>query len=380
MAAVTRKKVKVLLIDDAEELLLGLKALLQRAGYEVITSNNGTDGLSLALSEKPDVIVCDVMMPPPDGFELKKIMSAKPEVSEIPFIFLTARSSQKDRLIGLDTGADDYMSKPFDVRELIARIEAILKRQERGRRSGLLEGQLQMDQLRRMITQNVSHEMRTPITVMISSLELALQGKTENDQAPINDFIKTALVNAQRLKNLTDDLLLLYAIDQGKINTFRTPINLDYDFSAVIQETMDRWRDKRLTSEITIGENVVINAPKDGFKCMVAHLVDNACKFSPDLGKIKIDLQRNGVGGCILEIKDTGPGIPDAFKEKVFERYFQVSQGDNRKYAGIGVGLFISRAIARALDGDVEVMESSAGCRIHLTLPEGKADWNSGGD
>lgn len=374
------KQIRVLLIDDAEELLIGLKALLQRAGYEVFTSNNGTDGLSLALVEKPDVIVCDVMMPPPDGFELKKIMSEKPEVADIPFIYLTARANQMDRLKGLDTGADDYMTKPFDVRELIARIESILKRQELGRRSGLQEGQIQIEQLRRMITQNVSHELRTPITVMISSLELALQGKSESDKASVSDFIKTALDNAQRLKNLTDDLLLLYEIDQDKINTFRTPINLDFDFSTVIHESMDKWRDKELVLDLNIGENIVINAPKVGFKRVIAHLVDNACKFSPAKGCVKIHLDRNGVGGCLFDVEDQGAGIPPELKEKVFERYFQISQGDNRKFSGIGVGLFISRAIARALGGDVVLMDTPVGCRVRFTLPEGEADWKPGGE
>ncbi len=374
------KPVKVLLIDDAEEILIGLKALLQRGGYDVLTSNNGTDGLSLALSERPDVIVCDVMMPPPDGFELRKIISASPDVADIPFIFLTARASQMDRLIGLDTGADDYMTKPFDVRELIARIESILKRQELGRKTGLKESQLQMEMLRKTITQNVSHELRTPITVMITALELALREKTGTDQASVDEFIQTALSNAQRLRDLTDDLLLLYEIDQDKINTFRTPINLEYDFSIVVRDTLEKWQEKNLTPEIMMGESMVINAPRAGFKRIVAHLVDNACKFSPVGGFIKIDLQKNGIGGCLLEVSDQGPGIPGDQKERIFERYYQVSQGDNRKYSGIGVGLFISRAIARALGGNVEVIDSASGCKMRLILPEGEADWKVGGD
>lgn len=374
------KPVKVLLIDDAEEILIGLKALLQRGGYDVLTSNNGTDGLSLALSERPDVIVCDVMMPPPDGFELRKIISASPDVADIPFIFLTARASQMDKLIGLDTGADDYMTKPFDVRELIARIESILKRQELGRKTGLKESQLQMEMLRKTITQNVSHELRTPITVMITALELALREKTGTDQASVDEFIQTALSNAQRLRDLTDDLLLLYEIDQDKINTFRTPINLEYDFSIVVRDTLEKWQEKNLSPEIMMGESMVINAPRAGFKRIVAHLVDNACKFSPVGGFIKIDLQKNGIGGCLLEVSDQGPGIPGDQKERIFERYYQVSQGDNRKYSGIGVGLFISRAIARALGGNVEVIDSASGCKMRLILPEGEADWKVGGD
>jgi DNA-binding response OmpR family regulator len=118
----------ILIVDDETNLLFGLKTIMQRAGYEIITAANGTDGLSLARERLPNLILSDVMMPPPNGFELRKQLARDPKTAKIPFIFLTARASQGDKIFGFEAGADDYITKPFDRQELLARVQAVLRR------------------------------------------------------------------------------------------------------------------------------------------------------------------------------------------------------------------------------------------------------------
>jgi two-component system, OmpR family, alkaline phosphatase synthesis response regulator PhoP len=129
--------IKVLLIDDEANLLVGLKAVMTRAGYEVVTAGSGADGLRLAQEAHPDIIISDVMMPPPNGFELRRQLALNPKTATIPFIFLTARTAQVDKLHGLEAGADDYITKPFDRQELLIKVNNVLRRQEIGRRKGL---------------------------------------------------------------------------------------------------------------------------------------------------------------------------------------------------------------------------------------------------
>src|SRR5688572_13799025 len=102
----------VLVIDDEPAIRLGLVAALRRHGYQVIAAEDGNDGLQKARQQRPDLIVSDVMMPPPDGFELKRLMARDPELATVPFIFLTARTGVQDRIAGISDGADDYISKP----------------------------------------------------------------------------------------------------------------------------------------------------------------------------------------------------------------------------------------------------------------------------
>ena len=103
----------LLIIDDDPSLLIGLDGVLKREGYKVFTAKHGTMGLEIARDIIPDLIVCDLMMPPPNGFDVLTTLSQDPKTEHIPFIFLTARASETDKVKGLHLGADDYIVKPF---------------------------------------------------------------------------------------------------------------------------------------------------------------------------------------------------------------------------------------------------------------------------
>ena len=116
---------KILVVDDEDLLVKGIRFNLQNEGYEVLTGSNGLEALSIAQKESPDLIVLDVMMPEMDGLTAcAKIR----EFSNVPIILLTAKADDMDKLIGFDHGADDYLTKPFNILELKARIRALLRR------------------------------------------------------------------------------------------------------------------------------------------------------------------------------------------------------------------------------------------------------------
>lgn len=116
---------KILLVDDESEILEICCDYLKASGYEVLTAKDGTHGLSLARREKPDLIVLDLMMPEMDGLDVCRAIRRE---SNVPIIMLTARVEETDKLIGLELGADDYMTKPFSPRELVARVKVVLRR------------------------------------------------------------------------------------------------------------------------------------------------------------------------------------------------------------------------------------------------------------
>ncbi len=363
----------ILVVDDDPSLLLGLAAVIRRGGYQVVTAESGHDALQLAKAVSPDLILSDVMMPPPDGFELRRLMSLDPQLCSIPFIFLTARSDTQGKIEGLKGGADDYITKPFETEELLARIEAVLRRvqteQARGREQAKVIAELDMEKLRREILQNLHHELRTPLANILMPLELVVNNKF-TDPEEQSKFIRIALSNADRLESLVTDLILLSNIDHGDLNFIRQPIYLDRDIRAPIYKRLERYKQKDLQFVFDVPAEGQITAPRREFLHALVHLVDNAFKFSPPNGRVTFTLTPERIDGATIDVQDTGPGIPPHLREKVFERYYQISQGDTREHEGMGVGLTIARAVFDGLGGEVRILDAPLGCHVRAYLPD----------
>ena len=367
---------KVLLIDDEAPLLLGLSMIMKREGYEVLTAKNGSEGLQLAKSEKPDVIISDVMMPSPNGFELRDILNQDDEMAGIPFIFLTAKIEQEDKIRGIVGGADDYITKPFDRKELVARVEAILRRKAIERTIGIKEAQASIEEeigrFKQEIVQNVRHELRTPLINVMLPLELAISNKFDEPIEQVN-FIKAALANAEKMQSLVEDFIILSQIDQGSLNTIKQEIHFETHILPAIKKRQAFYTEKHLELDVINSYKGRFYGPRNEVKRAILHLVDNALKFSPDGGTIRLEVVSLNPDELTVIVTDQGPGIPMHQREKVFEKFYQISQGGDRKYQGLGVGLTISREIARSIGGDVNILDSNTGAIAVLRLPLGKA-------
>lgn len=363
----------ILIIDDEPALLLGLAAVIKRQGYNVFTARDGRDGLQKARECLPNLILSDVMMPPPNGFELRRMMGQDPQLASIPFIFLTARTGLDDRVNGIRDGADDYITKPFVTEELLARVEAVLRRvrveQTRVRDEMQKSARQDMETLKQEILQNFHHEMCTPLTNIIMPLELVVNKKFSDPEEQIH-FIRMALSSVDRLESLVNDFILMTNIDYGNLNVIRQSIDIKNHLLLPVEKRLARYRDKGLEYSYRIKGQGRITAPRREFIHSVVHLLDNAFKFTPAGGKVTLQVDVAADGGAVITVENNGAFIPHDLRKRVFERFYQVSQGDNRDHEGLGVGLFIAREVFRSMGGDVVLLDSPLGCRVQATLPD----------
>jgi len=363
----------ILIIDDEFHLLIGVKALLEHDGFKTITTNDSISGLQMAKERQPDLIICDIMMPFMDGFKVREALNKDPLTRDIPFLFLSARISQTDKLRGLNTGADDYITKPFDHRELMARISAVFNRYEKGQESVRKTMDEQVKRFQQEISHNISHELRTPMTQILLALDMVLKNKYETPE-DLKQFVEIALSQSHRLNGIIDDLIFLNNYDRGANNNFRQGINPENDFREIIKIRQEMYLDKNLNVQIDISPQITIHAPRREFRQAITHLVDNAFKFTFPNTTVLINLEANGDGGFILTVTDFGMGIPEKYVDQVFTRYFQVSQGDRREYNGLGIGLTIARIFSESLGGNTVILPSQTGCCVRMTVLPGKLD------
>jgi signal transduction histidine kinase len=319
----------------------------------------------------PDLVILDVMMPEMTGWEVCQRIR---EISDVPIIMLTAIRKEDAVVQGLDLGADEYLIKPVRIRELRARVDAVLRRAARERRTA----QEEVEALKRGIMGAVSHELRTPVAAILMALDLVLHEAFHDDVQQQRQFIANAQQNAEAMRHLIDDLLVVAQLDQG-LDILRRPLS--------VRDELDRLLLTRRRTALARGIRVICRCPEDltisadpsKFQHALRHLFDNALKFSPEGGEVVVAAESDADGGVVVAFSDEGPGVDPIQHDHIFERFHQSSIGTGHEgsYDGLGMGLHIAQAIARTHGGDVN-LESAAGfgSTFRLFLPAAPVDWD----
>jgi signal transduction histidine kinase len=158
-------------------------------------------------------------------------------------------------------------------------------------------------------------------------------------------------------------------MDHGDLNRIRPSIDINNHIILPVRKRLERYKSKELDFIQDISLQGAITAPRREFTHALIHLVDNAFKFTPAGGKVKLMIESSEDGAIAITVQDDGPGIPPDYREKVFERFYQIDQGDTREYEGLGVGLTIARTVFSNLGGSVTILDGSNGCRVQAVLP-----------
>jgi two-component system, sensor histidine kinase and response regulator len=341
-----RIKKKILLIDDVEENIIVLKERLEKEGYEIISATDGKAGIALANQEIPELIICDVMMPLMNGYEVMDIIHKSSRTNTIPFIFLTAKTDPKDFREGMQLGADDYISKPFDNNQLIKAVETRLARKE------IFEART--EDIKQSISYALPHELQTPLAAIMGFTRLLIEDYNQIERGKILEIAEDIQKSAKRLSKLIQKVLFSSKLDfyfndpehlrEVKSHSIANPKKIISD--TAIKTAKDYGREGDLEFEI---DNTKIHFSEYYLKSIITELIDNALKYSAKDSKVKVTGVEND-SEYSLYVIDNGRGMSDEQIATLSE--FIQFERKNYEQSGAGLGLSIVRKIIKLYDGE----------------------------
>ncbi len=367
------KKSRILSVDDVQDNLNLVRTLLEGEGYNVDSAIDGTIALEKIRKSPPDLIILDVMMPGIDGYEVTRRIRNNPEINYIPILLLTAYPESSASVVeGLDTGADDFIRKPFEIEELLARVRSLLKLKHS------MDEQLKMTLQREDFVSRLTHDLRTPLVAANRMLALFLQEVF----CPISPEMKTAINvtirSNQNLLEMVNTLLEVYRFEAGKKTLNFESFNLTTIAAEVVSELTPLALEKNLTLNLETHElsptgnnGGIVNGDRLELRRVFNNLIGNAIKFT-DTGNIEIRIfetlsPSNHDSQVIIEVQDTGYGIAAEDQETIFERFHQ----SKNKRSGSGLGLHLSSRIVEAHGGKIELSsEIGKGSTFTVRLPK----------
>jgi two-component system sensor histidine kinase/response regulator len=360
---------KILVIEDAHALRKDILEMLSFEDYDVRGAENGLVGVQTAREYRPDLIICDIMMPELDGYGVLAELQKDKSHATTPFIFLTARTDKGDIRQGMELGANDYLTKPFTASELINAVRTQLQKWEKfeDRR------QKTLNDLRENIILALPHELRTPLTGILGFSDILASDchNMEPDKiAEMANYIHSA---AQRLYRLTENYLVYAQLeviltDSDRVASMRQYTTED-PRSIIEDEVMHKAQEAQRENDlvVTAQEFVPVKILEDNLKKIVEELVDNAFKFSQPGTPVEVIGQVKG-NYYLISVVDHGRGIPpdnlrDIGAYSQFERKWYEQQGS-------GFGLIIARRLAELHGGEVDLASTPGGeTRITVRLP-----------
>jgi CheY-like chemotaxis protein/anti-sigma regulatory factor (Ser/Thr protein kinase) len=357
---------KILVVDDQPINVQLLKRKLEREGMEVATSYSGREALDLVAANKPDLILLDVMMPDMDGIEVCQRLQADEATRSIPVIFITARTSKEGKLEGLGVGAVDYITKPIDLDETLARVQTQLRFVQINRE--LVELQRRLGEARRAatigaVTQGIAHNLNNLLGVIIGYVDLI---KAYHDRP---ELVKK---NAQSLEDAVNRVVTIIKQLTTLVHKNRPPIT-KAGLTRLIDGGVHRFRneykiDRTVTVTNPVGD-LVLDTNVEVFEEALSKLCINAWESygdAPDAERqieLSTEIVDRGEEGrqLLIRIEDRGHGIDNDIRDHVFEPFIS-----SKHTVGVGMGLTIARHSVRTLGGEVTLEDRAGGGAVAI--------------
>lgn len=349
---------QILLIDDETRLRNNTAEMLELHGYDVVTAQDGIEGFAKAMTVEPDIILCDVMMPNSDGYDFLERIK-KTHLSGIPVILLTARAEREDERHGMALGADDYITKPFEITEVVTSIKARLNKVEQIKDAISQYTNQSTYELAKLIN---GHELRTPLNIISGMGMLLFELVSNENKTQAEQMIKHMQSSIYSITSLTNNIymheLLKYNVDEKLLlNTS------SIDIPGNIRELAKQF-DRKIEIKLDIDtfQTKVLLYLKN-YICL--ELVQNAIKFTNADNQITIESYIENNSRVII-VTDNGDGFHATVDEigpfKKFSKRTDVP--------GLGLGLNNIKRILEKLGGNLSINSGRNNCVVTAVIPK----------
>lgn len=365
-------KGKILVVEDDEDLVHMMTYNLSKRGYQTAEAFDGMAACRLIEAEKPDLILLDILLPALDGWQIcKRVRNHEQEgISEIPIIMLTALGSPEEKLKGIEIGADDYIPKPFSIKEVMLKVDRLIGREMKKRLLSTEIEKLEAKENRRTDFQNMLfHELKNQLVIIGGFSKRMAQNRSLTPEK-YQHCAGVISECSSSLETLTQEVLMLLKLESGDC-----PLPLEaVSLVKILQQTISALSKQAQEKSISIHLERTADIPDihlnaTAIRLVLGNLIENALKYSPEQSIITLHAGFENKKGTVIQVEDNGPGIPEKEREYIFDRFYR---GENMKNEtiGMGLGLYISKTLIESMGGAIFVETNGRkGAGFTVTFP-----------
>jgi len=359
------QKPLIFIVEDVPKNLQVLFHILKKEEYRIAAASNGRQALDMIPEARPDLVLLDVMMPEMDGFEVCRQLKKNPAAADIPIIFLTAKADTTDIVKGFEIGGVDYVTKPFNPAELLARVKTHL------------ELKFSRETLNDLITARdkffsiIVHDLRNPLQNLILSSDLLRYSYDSFDETERKDYIQRFNNSANQLSSLLETLLDWSKVQRGTMEVNREKINI----AALAADNIDLLKENAIKKNINVSSQIQANiyafADKNMIGSVIRNLVSNAVKFTYPGGEVKITANTSSTDNFIeITVSDNGVGIKEENITGLFRIDVHKRTRGTANEKGTGLGLILCKEFVEKNNGSIKVVSTPGkGSNFTFTLP-----------
>ncbi len=369
----------ILVVDDDQRNVRLMESILRSNGYAVVRAFDGEEALRLVDAERPDLVLLDVMMPKMSGFEVCQRLKSRYETRLLPVIMVTALNALEDKVQALEIGADDFLSKPINKVELLAKVRATLRVKSRQdeveRQKRELEESneelLKMQRFKESMTQMVVHDLKNPLAGIMGNIQLLQMQRAELPPPKVEELLGRTLESSRQLMRMILNILDIGKLEERKMRLRPEPASLH----RIVGDSVGELQSLSARDGIRLENRVSADLPpvpvdRELIGRVVGNLLNNAFKHTPSGGEVVVEARPEGEE-VVLTVRDNGEGIPVDLQPHIFEKFITGESDNSRRMMfDSGLGLTFCKLAVQSHGGRIWIRSKPGeGTSVFVALP-----------